>query len=194
MKSECSEFRHGLDNASSCSDEFLSRHIEHCSDCAIYLDRRLRKTPAGLRQPALEPLPPSLENTIFQNMPPRSIRPEEAIADAASRYQNSDYLHTIMAGLSGLALAAALFLLAIRTAPLPVISLPDRPQVQYSFLESEGKHVFDYGFIETLPEKDFFVTDETDSDSNNWTFLEPSPNFSFLENDKEALWEDQSNG
>ncbi|HNW33857.1 MAG TPA: hypothetical protein PKM25_02925, partial [Candidatus Ozemobacteraceae bacterium] len=61
------------------------------------------------------------------------------------------------------------------------------------FLNSDEKSLSDYSFIDDA-EDSIFVTDETDHASYKWTFLETSSHFTFIENDKEALWEDLSNG
>lgn len=179
MNKECAEFRRRLDSPSAGPDGPVWHHLEVCPRCAAFLDQQLRGTPDGLDKPVWEPLPSSLTYNTFKNILARG---------------DSDFWQYVLAGLSGLALAAAVFLIVIRTAPMPDLT-PREPVVeQYSFLETGPDPLSQFSFIENSLELAWDVTGDSDSGSNDWTFIEPSPNLSFLENDKEALWEDQSNG
>lgn len=196
MNRECIEFRHGLADGAASRDELLCLHVERCPDCAAYLEERLKETPTGLKHSAWESAPPSLNTIILNTIKSGrySISAESPRVAETPQSPPSDFWRMLLAGLSGLAVAAAVFLLMVRTPRMPGPALQTPVQSHYSFLDSEGRSFSDYSFIEDPSEEINPVTDESLSDSNNWTFLESSSNFSFLENDKEALWEDQSSG
>ena len=179
MNRDCAEFRRRLESPATGPDDEAWHHLEVCPRCAAFLDRDLEKTPDGLDRPAWECLPSSLSFNTLQNTITRS---------------DSDFWQYVLAGLSGFAFAAAVFLIVIRSAPMPV--LPNTAPVveQYSFLEPAPEALPEYTFVEEMQEFSSVVTNATEPDSHNWSFIEPSPNFSFLENDKEALWEDLTNG
>lgn len=179
MNKECAEFRRNLDPSSGSADESLARHLDACPKCAAYLEWHISGTPAGLDRPAWEPAPASIGHAIYST---------------PSKPADSDFWHNLIAALSGLALAAAVFFIAVRTAPLPVIRYAAPVSEPYSFLDSGAPSFSGVSFIEETPEENPGVTEVTFLDSNEWTFLEQDSYFSFLENDKEAVWEDQSNG
>lgn len=179
MNRDCAEFRRRLESTATGPDDEAWHHLEVCPRCASFLDRHLEKAPDGLDQPALECLPSSLSYDNIKNNMPRG---------------NSDFWQYVLAGLSGFAFAAAVFLIVIRSAPMPVLPTTVPVVEQYSFLDQGPETVQEYTFVEEMQEFSLVVTDGADSDSHNWSFIEPSPHFSFLENDKEALWEDLSNG
>ncbi|HOT28421.1 MAG TPA: hypothetical protein PLU72_09540 [Candidatus Ozemobacteraceae bacterium] len=183
MNRDCAEFRRRLESPATGPDDEAWHHLEVCPRCAAFLDRHLEPPPDGLEHPAWECLPSSLSYNILQDTMSRGA---------------SDFWQYLLAGLSGFALAAVVFLIVIRSAPMP--ALPEGAPVieQYSFLEpglEQGPEALsEYTFVEEMQEFSPAVTDGADPDSYDWSFLEPSPHFSFLENDKEALWEDLSNG
>ncbi len=178
MNRDCAEFRRRLQSPSAGPDDEAWHHLEVCPRCAAFLDHHLEKTPEGFDHPSWETLPSTLSYNILQNTITRG---------------DSDIWQYVLAGVSGFALAAAVFLIVIRSAPMPLLPPATSVVERYSFLEHPPEALPEYTFVE---EQDFslIVTDDTEPDSHHWSFIEPSPNYSFLENDKEALWEDLSNG
>lgn len=183
MNRDCAEFRRRLESPATPHDDEAWHHLEVCPRCAAFLDRHLEKTPDGLEQPAWECLPSSLSYNMLQDTMTRGV---------------SDFWQYVLAGLSGFALAAVVFLIVIKSAPMPVLPSAAPVGEQYSFLEpvlEQGTEPLpEFTFVEELEDFTSAVTDGAEPDSYNWSFIEPSPHFSFLENDKEALWEDLSNG
>ncbi|HNW36553.1 MAG TPA: hypothetical protein PKM25_16570, partial [Candidatus Ozemobacteraceae bacterium] len=103
MNNDCIEFRQGLADSSGIRDDLLCRHIEQCADCAAFLDARTTGTPRGLEQASWETVPAALGDNILSDI--RTV-PENGL------------WRMILAGLSGLALAAAVFIFFIRAVPI----------------------------------------------------------------------------
>lgn len=179
MNRDCAEFRRRLQSSATGPDNEAWHHLEVCPRCSAFLDQHIEKTPEGLDQPAWETLPSTLSYNNLQNTITRGV---------------SDFWQYVLAGLSGFAFAAAVFLIVIRSAPMPVLPPSGSLVEQYSFLEQSPEDLPEYTFVEEMQKFSSIVTDDAEPDSHQWSFIEPSPNYSFLENDKEALWEDLSNG
>jgi len=178
MNNDCVEFRRGLADSSGSSDERLCSHIEQCADCAAFLDERITGAPHELEHASWEDAPGSLTDKIS--------------SDIISVHGSSAW-QAFISGLAGLALAAAVLLFFIRGGPLTSPHAASPLLEQFSFLNPADDSISEFSFMDDA-EETLFVTDETDHVSYKWTFLETGSHFTFIENDKEALWEDLSNG